>query len=182
MSYAVLLYFDPQTEATIQKLMVEVSKQLGAGELLPEGFRPHLTLTGFEKPPAEGFRTSLKAFASKTPYIPIRLAAVGAFPTDQGVVYLAPSISQQLLKVHLNLYKLLDEFEIESNANFAQGVWVPHCSVAYGLTPEHACQAIATILEANVFVAGELVAMGLTEFLPIKELCNYPLKGESPEK
>lgn len=178
MSYAVMLYFNPKTETIINELMVKLSNQMGVSELLPAGFRPHLTLTGFEDPPPEGFTDGLRLFASKNKRIPIRLSAVGAFQTDQGVVYLAPVVTSDLLVLHQRFYQMMNTFSIESNPYFAPGHWIPHCSVAYGLNSEKAGQAIAKILAMELSIQGDLVSIGLTEFVPIKELCIYPFAGD----
>jgi len=179
MSYAVLLYFDPQTEDLIHEWMIMLSEKLTVGELLPSGFRPHLTLTGFEDPPPEGFIKRLETFARKTQRLPITISAVGAFPSEQGVVYLAPVVTSNLLSLHKNFYRMMDGYRIETNEYFTPGNWIPHCTVAYDLNPDNTGRAITTLIEKQLPIFGELVTIGLTEFLPIKELCLYPLAGQS---
>lgn len=183
MSYAVLLYFDPRSEAIIHDLMKSLSTQVNVGDLLPKGFRPHLTLTGFEDPPTNYFIDSLKRFAIETPPIPISLAAVGAFPTDDGVVYLAPVVTNDLLALHQNFYRILDNSGIKGNPHFTPGNWIPHCSIAYGLNPKDTGYAIEIILDEELPISGELITMGLTKFLPIEDLCIFQLtRGSQTRK
>lgn len=174
MSYAILLYFDTDTENTLQGLIEALANQDGIGETLPPGFRPHITLAGFEPPLPTRLMPALEDIARSRNPLSIHLMAAGVFPGDQGVVYLAPGANSHLLELHHELFHLLQEFDVITNPNFKPGIWVPHCSVAYNLDLEQACQAIHVCLSAPVFNAGKLVSIGITEFVPIKELCIYP--------
>ncbi len=176
-SYAILLYFDPESESAIQALINSLAAQSSLGEPLPQGFRPHITLTGFEPPLPEGLIEELKKIARKTKLLPIHLMGVGAFPSDQGVVYLAPAPNSNLLELHSNIFHLLQGFEVKTNPNFQPGNWVPHCSVAYNLNPEQAGRAVQVCLSSPVFNPADLVSIGITEFMPIKELCIFPFNS-----
>lgn len=175
MSYAVLLHFDPFTESKVQELIHTIAAHTGLSDQIPLGFRPHITLTGFEPPLPDGLKLRLEDLASRTDRIPIHLASVGTFPGEEGVVFLSPAANPELLRLHQNIYQLLTELSVETNPYFNPGTWVPHCSVAYNLNPEQACRAVQHCLGSQVFNRGELVSLGLTEFLPIKEICIYPL-------
>jgi len=174
MSYAILLYFDSVSEKLIQGLMDTLAAQPDLGEPLPQGFRPHLTLAGFEPALPAGLVPELRSIAQETYRIPVHLVAVGAFPGDQGVVYLAPAPNPELLELHAKISHLLRRLDVSMNNNFNPGTWMPHCSVAYNLDQEQTSQAVIACLSSPVFNPCELVGIGITEFMPIKEICIYP--------
>ncbi|HSF81403.1 MAG TPA: 2'-5' RNA ligase family protein [Anaerolineales bacterium] len=175
MSYAVLLHFDLHTESVINEVIDLLATQINPIEPLPPGFRPHITLTGFDPPFPTGLMERLEETARTAAPIPIHLAAVGAFPGDQCVVFLALAANPELMKLHEKISRILAEMGVDSNPNFMAGTWVPHCSVAYNLNLEQACRAVQFCLKSQVYNQGALVSLGVTEFLPIKDLCIYPL-------
>jgi 2'-5' RNA ligase len=139
------------------------------------GIRPHISLAGGEGTPPESLRGDLADLAARTAPLTIRLSAVGTFPTDQGVVYLAPVVTAELLKLHEAFHAWLNGLGISSFDYYRPANWVPHCTVTINLPPERVPIAVDICRRSNVFHTARLVEIALVEYLPVKEICVFPL-------
>src|ERR1041385_4678385 len=107
MAFAVVLFFDAATEATVRKV---------ARSLVPAGIpadpfvgelRPHLSLGVCDQLDPAGYESDFMAFAAATPATDFIFASVAVFPTgDAGVLFLAPVVTQELLLIHDRFHRI----------------------------------------------------------------------------
>ena len=112
MGFAVEMYFDSDTEFAVRRLRGELTNH-GLRSVLDEmGDRPHLSLAVIDDVDPALLDPKLEQFALVTEKMPIILSAIGSFPSQPGILYLAPAVSHSLLEVHCNFHLLLAETEI----------------------------------------------------------------------
>jgi 2'-5' RNA ligase len=179
MGYAIVLFFDPASCRRVEELQDGISHPAGlpaTGNARP---RPHITLALFDAlettDPADKILRNISH--SVFPF-EIKLESIGWFPTKEGVIFLAPVVTRQLLDVHGHLHRMLDGEGLISVPHYQPGKWVPHCTISTGLTPDSAARTLEAILRSNVFGCVALVEIGLVEFDPIKYLSAFPLVGD----
>ncbi len=126
------------------------------------GYRPHLTFTRA----AEAAAPRLPALAA----IPIRLEALALFGGASAVLWLAPVPSTALLEAQRVLHAAMP-----GDAQYRPEAWVPHVTLAEGLTPAQASAAIAALLPAFTPIAGWLDRLELVEFPPVQVRKSVPL-------
>lgn len=177
MGFAVELYFDPATEARLTALCTAVSQTCGGVDLLALGVRPHISLAVMGDLEVNRLRGPLHAFAEAEPPLPVSLGAVGAFPSTEGVVYIAPVVTRELLDLHARFHRRLGELGLVSGAYYRPGHWIPHCTVGLELPPDQVSTAVDVCLRDTAFGKGHLTQIGLIEFLPVRELYTFPLIG-----
>lgn len=176
MPYAIAALFDAHSQAGIQALRARLAEVTGANAL-PEG-RPHLTLAVVEELDAEALRPALLAFCQSMPPLPLHLAAVGAFPTAEGIVYLAPVVTQPLLAAHASLCRVLTEAGYTPEPYYRPQNWVPHCTVAVNLAPDQVGAAVSLCLQADVFHADQLTQLMVARYPPQQTIYSLPLRGQ----
>jgi 2'-5' RNA ligase len=176
MRFAVELYFDPSTEASLKALWGSLSQADVSSLLLEIGSRPHVSLADFEQIDPAILCAELETFAEKTSSLPVTLSAVGVFPTTEGVVYMAPVVTQELLTLHMRFHERLNALCIASSLYYRPGHWVPHCTCAAELPPQKILAAVEICRRSDVFNRpARLTAIGLIEYRPARELCVFPL-------
>jgi 2'-5' RNA ligase len=72
----------------------------------------------------------------RTRPIACTLASVGAFPAAEGVLFLAPAASVELVQLQLEVLERLRQTGAEIEPYWLPRQWVPHCTLAIGFPPE----------------------------------------------
>lgn len=175
MSYAVLLYFDSETETKLKALKDNLifpgtnPTHLAA--------RPHISLAGFEKADPAALTESLWEIAGRTPALSVYLSAVGAFPTDEGVVFIVPTVTTALLSLHHTLHRLLLGLKIACHPYYLPDTWVPHTTVTMNIPTSLVPAAVETCRMSRVFGQAQLEEIALISYPPFEEIEKVRLMG-----
>lgn len=178
MGFAVELHIDEVNATPIVALSDAIYAQCGGASLTGLGGHPHISLTVFtELAEPAPVAALLAEFAAVTPPIPVTFSAVGVFSGTQGVVYLAPVVTAELLAHHRRFHEQLSQRTVSSNAYYLPGNWMPHCTVGFELPAEQIGQAVTLCQQSNVFRAVTLTTIRLIEFRPVRPMFTYQLQG-----
>lgn len=106
--------------------------------------RPHVTLTV-----ADGVNRAQAAAAAEPVRtandLSLRLGSVAVFPGRAGVVYLAVVPTLRLLRLHHEVHARLVGVGVESWRHYLPDTWVPHCTLAEGLSQDQVTVAVRAI-------------------------------------
>lgn len=175
MGYAVELYFDEQTTARVAELTGQIYAACGGVDLADLGFTPHISLAGHDRLAVDEITPIIAELARQTPPFEVKLDAIGLFPTTQGVVYLAPVVTEQLLCLHREFSAHATAAGQTAHPYYRPGNWIPHCTVAHDLSPDQVPEAVRLCLSSQVFGAGRVIAVGLIEYRPARSLYRFAL-------
>ena len=176
MGYAVELFYDHESELAVRKVWDGAGEATGQSSLSETGARPHVSLAVYDDDlDATGFQEKLQEFADTTEPFEFRLTSVGTFPGNEGVVYLSPVMTQDLMAVHRRYHQTFLKYEPYVQAYYLPGNWVPHCTVAIDLEASGILKAVAYCRMRFQPVTGRFAEIGLVEFRPVKELSTYEL-------
>ncbi|MCL2531219.1 MAG: 2'-5' RNA ligase family protein [Oscillospiraceae bacterium] len=142
--HALILCFDETSEQRVQ----DYWQQLGSN-FVPRNMPPHVTIGGFSGIDLNQASETLQATAQEIAAFPMHFVSVGAFVAPAKVLYLAPTVTQELLALHAKLH---ERFSVCNSAEFPYyhpGNWVPHCTVANAkdaaqLAPRHGNSCAST--------------------------------------
>ena len=178
MGYAIVLFFDLPSCQRIEDLQKGISQAAGLPAPGNDRPRPHITLAVFDTlANIEPANRVIKNFSHAVFPFEIKLESVGWFPMEDGVMFLGPVVTRQLLDVHESLHRLLNGEGLISVSYYRPGKWVPHCTISSGLPRHAASMVLNEILQSKVFVSVALIEVGLVEFNPVKYLSTFPLVG-----
>ncbi len=175
MSFAVLVYFDPETEQAIRSIQ---EKLLRRGiRPIPEEMQhqPHLTLGMWNGKTPPDFPESLLQFAGELGRMRLLFSSVGVFPTRDGVIFLAPVVTFELLALHNRFHRAIVPPGLEPDRHYLPGVWVPHCTLGVALTDWEIHAAVDIARESPMPFEGTFESVGVVEFPPLKEVLRAPL-------
>jgi 2'-5' RNA ligase len=172
MPYAVELALDPVTAAVVRRVWRELD-DAGIESAARSGARPHVSLGIWEALHHEGAAPELARFAAETRPIPLTFTSVGLFPG--AAIFLAPTVTAELLELHAGFHRRFGGFGQRSWEYYWPGHWVPHCTLAMDLETRQ-CDRVLTIAgRAPLPLPGRLVEVGIVEFRPVKQLVTHPL-------
>lgn len=175
MGYAVLLYFDDQTEQSILNLRHALIEQGFPSMLDKVGDRPHISLAGFSTVDCDILISLVQEYANDMEPFNVQLGAIGTFPTNENVLFLSPAPTIQLLTYHQEFHQQLSKSKLISSPYYAPTNWIPHCSVEMNIPDEQLPKAIEFCSKIFKPIFGQFQEIGVIEFQPIKHLAKWPL-------
>ncbi len=180
MGYAVELFYDDESDRAVRRIWDGLGAMLERPSLSELGARPHVSLAVYSDELADcldmaGFEEILREFAQLATSFEFKLSSVGTFPGGEGVVFLAPVVTRQLLAFHARFHDAFSRHRDAAAPYYRPGQWVPHCTVAIDLAPSEVTKAVDYCREAFRPICGRFEEIGLIEFRPVKELVAVKL-------
>jgi hypothetical protein len=133
MPFAVEMYMDSVSEAAILGFCEAIADAGLSSSVLKSGVRPYVSLALYKKIDLADFRSELELFSDNVESFSVNFTSIATFPTEEGVVFLAPTVTQELLDVHSRFHKAFSRYRPEASEYYLPGQWVPHCTVAMDL-------------------------------------------------
>lgn len=160
MAYALQLYFDPRAESAVRTMWANLEAR-GLASLATAGHcrhRPHVSLLVAQHLTPDQARVAVAPLTDATDVV-LRLGSVAVFPGRVGVVYLAVTPTRRLLTLHHELHTRLAGVGVESGRHYLPDAWVPHCTLAQGLTHDQVTTAVRAVkrlrpIDADVMEVG----------------------------
>jgi 2'-5' RNA ligase len=177
MGVAVEVYFDSASEQQVRQLQTRLTSQ-GIPPILEQlGFRPHVSLAGFAGIPPEPVIPLVRAFAQSIQPFPITFSHLGVFPTAEGVVFLAPTLTQHLSRLHQSFHQQLAQVALVADRYYQPDQWVPHCTIATDLAPRQMATAIQLLVQEFRPLQVQCTAIGVITFRPALPQAQFALEG-----
>ncbi|MBG9719752.1 hypothetical protein COL41_06990 [Bacillus mycoides] len=143
--YAIIATFDRVFTYKIRELQSELTNIIGINQLA--GVEPHITLADYNELDVNLYTEKLKEFVAFQENIAVvTFPSVGTFPTN-GTIFLAPTITNELLRFHHSYHDYFKTFHDNSNSYYVPGKWVPHCTFANGLNSNQFLSVMEYIYE-----------------------------------
>jgi 2'-5' RNA ligase len=179
MAHTIELLFDPISEATVRDLWAQLER-VGLPSLATRTHRrhrPHVSLSVAEYIQAGQLQGVHERIAAA--HLDLTLYSAAIFPR-KGVLYLSVVPTVALLRLHEEVHTALRDSAVGPRDGYAVGAWVPHCTLAQGLTRAQIVEAIdllqdqpQPVVTAHVVSAG-LLDTATGEVLPLADLLPHP--------
>jgi 2'-5' RNA ligase len=131
------------------------------------GYPPHVTLVRCEDLDRDPVLQVVQRVAAQLAPHPIRLEALSCFPDDRSVLWLAPAFDAELRMLQQRIYTDLAPFLFEPMHSEPKS-WVPHVTLAAGLSVGEALAAITLLSPELQPIAGILDRIELVRFPPVE--------------
>jgi len=143
--YAIIATFDRVFTNKITELQNKLTNVIGTNQLA--GVEPHITIADYNELDVNLYIEKLKEFvAIQENMSAVTFPSVGTFPTN-GTVFLAPTVTDDLLRLHHFYHDHFKTFHDNSNSYYVPGKWVPHCTIANHLNSTHFLSVMEYIYE-----------------------------------
>ena len=163
MPFVVELYFDPATEASIRDAWKAID-EAGISDSMPKGgYRPHVSLGVCDHLDTDSLAQELSTFAEGVAPFRLSFPNIGVFSTSEGVVFLGVRVTKQLLNVHARFHEIFKKHAQEQREYYTVGQWVPHCTLAFGLSETRIVEAVTLCRRIVLPTSTEVSEIGLVE-------------------
>jgi 2'-5' RNA ligase len=160
---ALVLLFDPQTDAAVRAVWANLEAR-GVSSLATATHgrhHPHVSLAVADRIGHEQARAAIEPLRDASS-MHLRLGSLAVFPGRAGVLYLGVVPTLRLLRVHHLVHERLARSGVETNRHYLPDAWVPHCTLAQGLTHDAVTTGVRAIKRLRPLEA-DGVAVGLAD-------------------
>jgi 2'-5' RNA ligase len=143
-AYAVVLYFDQETDSRLREVWaaLDVHGVDSVARTHGPAYRPHLTLAIIETADEAGATEALRLPLAGAAGLPVTLNALGFFLTGTAPAYLGITPTSRLLLLHEQVHAALGD--LAGWDYYRPGSWMPHCTLAMGVTSPSAVAEVVT--------------------------------------
>ena len=166
MPFVVELYFDPSTEARIRDAWKAIDEAGISDSMLKGGYRPHISLGVCDHLETDSLVQELTTFGVSVAPFRLSFPNIGIFSTSEGVVYLGAAVTTQLLNLHTTFHEIFKKYAKEQREYYTVGQWVPHCTLAFGLSEHQIAEAVTVCRQIDLPVSTEVEGIGLVQVSP----------------
>ena len=179
MPLAIALFLDETSAATVINVWQALAERGISSSQIEAGFRPHVTLGIAESLDTDGVRSALQEFIADQEPLSITLSHLGTFPSREGTgaVFYGVTTTQRLLRFHNDFHQRLARIADRLRDYYAPGIWVPHCTLADGVTCEAAARSMEICQSVKLPMTCQAVEIGVLQFPPGSELFTLPLRS-----
>jgi 2'-5' RNA ligase len=175
MPFSVELNFDPAAEARVRALWRELA-DAGLCTLLPDiGARPHLSVSVYDTADPDRLRQAVERVARRSRQFELHLKAVGVFPGGGHAVYLVPTVTLDLLRLHQAFHAEAGPLGIAPWPHYLPGSWVPHCTVALEMPAERIPAIVERCLSGGALGPATVREISVIEFRPVRTHACVPV-------
>lgn len=178
MPYAVVFYLDSQTSEPIQRIIKELAINHAAPYLHESSILPHITLAIYNDLDCRTCEEKIAKLASQMNIFDLNFSYLGVFHSDNPVVFLGPTTTQELISIHQQVHETLQEIGTQTWELYQPGRWVPHCSLAVNFLPEMLEKVITTCMQITLPLTIPIAALGVIQFEPVQPLYHYAILEE----
>ncbi|HTB35082.1 MAG TPA: 2'-5' RNA ligase family protein, partial [bacterium] len=136
MPYAVELFFDLELDQSVRGLWDAFARETGRPNGMADtGNRPHISLAAFQDCELRTTISGLGGLCAGAGAVPVDLNSIGTFFSDEGVLFLPPVPTSQLIQLHLDCQSLLRPLVQGMWPYYLPGQLAFHCTLATGVPP-----------------------------------------------
>lgn len=172
--YLVSIYFDENTNKTIQRYIDQVAEKSGNTFMLDGNVPPHITISAFETKHPDIVTEKLQEAVQEMQRGMIQWAGVGVF--FPYVLYLSPVLSEYLHRLIEKIYESLKEIEeTKISPYYRPFQWMPHTTIGKKLEKEELLAGFAVLQKSFSMFQGNVVRIGLAKTNPYQEVKTWEL-------
>ena len=177
MKCAIQLVFSDKDQEQINKLRRILSENGVHDEAVPIN---HISLADIEidEMQIDLVKSILKKFAENRNCMKLVLSSAGSFMSKENVLFLAPTMTEDLMRYNDELISTLQNNKIPCGRYYTKNNWQPHCTVSIRVSDEELFAGFKAMKENNILpmeVLGDKIDLLCYDPKPYKELFSFEL-------
>jgi len=168
MEYAIVLYFDEDTEAKLNNLIEELACDKTNTYMIDNRIPPHITLSLFSSSDIARIENVIDMHIRDFSQFSIIWTSLGTFIPH--VLFAAPVVSEQIMNANKTVNRFIKPIAEHMDRYYQPGNWVPHTTLATKLTLESLSYAFEVAARKFMPLCGYANRIVLAECNPYKEL------------
>jgi 2'-5' RNA ligase len=174
--YAIVLYFDEESETSIKKIQEEVANITQNMYMIKNKIPPHITILSFYKEQHEELVDDIGSFSKGIIGLEIPIISIGIFNTNPAVINIVPVMTNRLKEANADIHNKLSINVTEFHLHYIEPNWVPHCAIAVKLSEEELRKAFDITCKRFTPRICRVSAVALVKCNPYREVMVWTIK------
>lgn len=176
MGYAVVGYFDKNTDNRIKMLWDGMAKEGVDDYLIKSENNPHIKFAMYEDFNLDEAKIICEDIAKNFKTIPVQFKTYSFYPNKKPFISIDVAVSSEILDLQREIRNRCDRYAKLYNFDFFdQGIWKPDCQLTIEFEQKKLSDAIQYLSNTELPFNGEIDRIGIIEFYPAKQLVSYQL-------
>lgn len=176
MPYTVEMRFDAKSASQIREIWDLLAQKNICNYMVDSNMTPHITLTVFNEIDNKLVTNKLQNFRQEIKPVEISFSHVGSFLSEQGIVFLAPTVTRELLELHQKFHNYFADVKEKQVEYYLPDNWVPHCTVAINVSDCKVAQAIEEIVSNYQPLNATIESISFVKYQPPEMLSKFSLE------
>ena len=177
MKCAIQLVFNDETQTIINQLRETLVANGVHDEAVPIN---HISLADIEIEDNQLplLESILEKFSKNHKSLNLVLSSAGSFMSKENVLFLCPTMTEDLTKYNNELISILRENNIPCGKYYTKNNWQPHCTISIRITDNELFTGFKTLKENNILpmpVIANAIDLLCYDPKPYKELIRFNL-------
>ena len=156
--HALILCFDDASDQRIRDYW-----QQTVSDFPQRNMPPHVTIGIFSDIPLDRANDTLQTAAQEITAFSLQFSAIGAFISPNKYLYLAPTVTKELLALHERLHKKFAFCNSDEFSYYRPDNWVPHCTIASAKTAIELAVAMGILAQVHESFTAQVTRMAWIE-------------------
>lgn len=176
MGYAIVGYFDKETDERIRQLWKLMSVNGIDDYLYHSENNPHIKFMMYEDIHEEKVRDKIEELSKQTQVVDVIFKSYSFYPNEQPFMNIDMAVSMELLKLQSEVRAACDGmaklFPIDF---FDKGIWKPDCQLTREIEGDKLTKVVDCLRENRLPIKGRLERIGLIKFHPARQIVDFEL-------
>lgn len=176
MQFAVMLYFDDDTDKKVKEYFEKLRKLSNNDYMLDNNMPAHITLAMWNS--EYNFAKEIEKYAHSFKAFDVVFSSIGFFNDEERHIFLAPVDSKSFKDFHDGLYdviKLPDENDFIKMYKDSD-IWVPHATIGYQVKKDLFGEALVECESIKLPILSKAKKIALAVCCPFKEVAVFDLQ------
>ena len=174
MDYAIVLYFDEETEAYFTDIIASIAHSGASNYMIDSKVIPHITIADFHTEKLDSVVSALDNNISDFKSGDVIWASLGSFVPR--ALFAAPVMNGFLYNSCTHINKIIKPLAPHCGyGHYLPSQWVPHTTLASRLDSDGLSKAFDVALQKFSVVKGKCIKVALIQCSPVKEIKTWNL-------
>lgn len=176
MGYAVVGYFDKETDEKIRELWQDLMINSVDDYLYHSENNPHIKFVMYENLEEINIVDEIRSIAKQTKSIDVIFKSYSFYPNERPFFNIDMAVSMELLRLQAEIREKCDKFSEVLPINFFdRGIWKPDCQLTREIDKTKLLSAVNCLYERKLPIKGKVERIGLIKFHPAKQIVHFNL-------
>lgn len=179
MGYAIVGYFDKETDKKIRSMWENLMLNEVDDYLYNSENNPHIKLAMYEDVNEAHAADIMKSIADNTKPIDVIFKSYSFYPNERPFLNVDMAVSLDLLELQAGIRECCDKHSVLLPIDFFDaGIWKPDCQLTREIDAQKLIKAVECLYKIKLPIKGKLERLGLIKFHPAKQIIDFKLNGD----
>lgn len=166
--YFIEFRFDDDSANRIKSIWQNIESSLSGSDM-----HPHISLCSVGDIDEVTLKNTVEQFCKTIKSFQLQFGLLGTFPTNEGVLFISPVITKELIDNQRLFSQMLTDAGIEVKGYYMPDKWIPHCTLDINLSEYELKEKFSLIHQEEFNIKVNIESVAVTKYFPAENVGVY---------